>query len=173
MLTLIGNHLRERQDSCSIWHRVWSDETSSIDAFRIISSTHLLICHFVWCPHWVRSADHLSHPIKLFFFTFFMVFRLSAKFFDSMWLAGEEGGRVGIGDCQWVYKCHSIKVESTTRCAHHHVPALLSVRRTWMCLDTRREPSALCKSFMCVWLHVCVLAMFSSSLPAWLAVRTA
>lgn len=34
MLTLIGNHLREREWRCSIWYRVWSDETSSIDAFR-------------------------------------------------------------------------------------------------------------------------------------------
>lgn len=31
MLTLIGNHLREGQETCSVW---WTDETSSIDAFR-------------------------------------------------------------------------------------------------------------------------------------------
>lgn len=116
-------------------------------------------------------------PHQTFFFTFFMLFRLSAKFFDSMWLAGEEGGRVGIGDCQWVYKCHSIKVESTTRCAHHHVPALLSVRRTWMCLDTRREPSALCKSFMClhvcvnVWVCVCWPCSLALCRPGWLYVQ--
>lgn len=156
MLTLIGNHLREREWIdlwCSIWYGIECGVMKPVLSmhFALDSSLDLSLCMM---PPLGSLCWPSFTPHQTFFLYIFYAVSFVGKVFDSMWLAGEEGGRAGIRDCQWVYKCHSIKVESTTRCAHHHVPALLSVRRTWMCLDTRREPSALCKSFMC--LRVCV-----------------